>query len=313
MHKFLRVVNGCLSVIKGQVERRLQMKKVIDIKSLIIGVLVTALVFTIIGARGKNSANFDTITAKAIRIVDQKGKVVAILASNSEGNRLEIRNGKGKIMADLINVPFLTALTLYSAEEKPVCELVSVFLGELGLYGGLHLYNQHGKKVVTLVSTEAEGGALYINNQHGKEIVMLGSTEDEGGGLFICNQHGKKVATVQSHKAGGGALGIFNQHGKAVAGLVSYEARGGLYLYNQHGKEVATLQSTEGGGGLWINNQHGKEVIQLSPCKAGGGGLWINNQHGKRVITVQSDKDGDGAIALFDRYGDLGWGKIGKK
>jgi len=171
-------------VIKGQVERRSQMKKVIDIKSLIIGVLVTALAFTIIGARGKN-----TITAKAIRIVNQKGKVAAILASNSVGNGLEIRNGKGKIMADLINGTLLTALTLYSG-EKPACQLVSAFLGELGLYGGLYMYNQHGKEVATLGSHEARGGGLYLYNQHGKHIVILGSDTYGDGAIFLGDRYG---------------------------------------------------------------------------------------------------------------------------
>lgn len=183
---------------------------------MIIGVLVTALAFTIIGARGKN-----TITAKAIRIVNQKGKVAAILASNSVGNGLEIRNGKGKIMADLINGTLLTALTLYSG-EKPACQLVSAFLGELGLYGG-------------------------------------------------------------------------------------------LYMYNQHGKEVVKLQSTSGGGWLSIYNQHGKEVATLGSHEARGGGLYLYNQHGKHIVILGSDTYGDGAIFLGDRYGDLGWAKIGKR
>ena len=195
------------------------MKKVIDIKSLIIGVLVTALAFTIIGARGKNSANFDTITAKTIRIVNQKGEVAAILTSSSSA----------------------TILSLYSGEGKP-----RVMLGCTNI-----------------------GGALVINNQHDKMVAGLASTDAGGGQLLINNQHGKIVATLQSHGAGGGAL--------------------------------------------VINNQHDKAVVTLESSYAGSGGLWINNQHGKEVVRLESNKNGDGMIVLFDRYGDPGWAKIGKR
>ena len=262
------------------------MKKVIDIKSLIIGVLVTALVFTIIGARGKNSANFDTITAKTIRIVNQKGEVAAILTSSLKGYGLEIRNGKGKIIADLINLAFLTALTLYS-EEKPACQLVSVFLGELGLYGGLYLLNQHGKEVVRLRSTSG-GGELVITNQHGKKVVTLASKA--GGALFIANQHGKEVV----------ALGSYN-----LCGI--------LFILNQHGKDAVRLEPTKDGGALVIYNQHGKTVATLQSTERGSGGLYLYNQHGKHIVILGSDTYGNGAIFLGDRYGDLGWGKIGKK
>jgi len=179
------------------------MKKGIDIKSLIIGVLVTALVFTIIGARGKNSANFDTITAKAIRIVNQKGKVAAILASSSKGNGLEIRNGKGKIMADLINRPSVTTLTLYSGEEKPACQLVS-FLEEPRLYGALFIFN-HGKIAAALQSLEASGGMLGIYNQHGKQVARFRSNKNGDGVIGLFDRYGNpgwamKVSPIEGGK-----------------------------------------------------------------------------------------------------------------
>ncbi len=52
------------------------MKRVVDLKSLIIGVLVTVLFFTIVGAKSKNNATFDTITARSINIVNSEGKPV---------------------------------------------------------------------------------------------------------------------------------------------------------------------------------------------------------------------------------------------
>jgi len=77
------------------------MKKAIDIKSLVIGVLATALFFSVIGAKSRHNANFDTITAKKIRIVNPKGKVVAVLGSAKGEGGLEIFNKYGKWVASV--------------------------------------------------------------------------------------------------------------------------------------------------------------------------------------------------------------------
>ena len=75
------------------------MKRVIDVKGLVIGVLATALFFSIIGAKS-NDANFNTITAKAIKIVNPEGKLVADLGSfKGEGGSLHIYNKHGNRVA----------------------------------------------------------------------------------------------------------------------------------------------------------------------------------------------------------------------
>lgn len=77
------------------------MKTIIDIKSLIIGILVTVLFFTVIGAKNRNNVNFDTITANKINIVDAKGKHVAGLSSYEGQGILNIYNKHGKRIATL--------------------------------------------------------------------------------------------------------------------------------------------------------------------------------------------------------------------
>ena len=194
------------------------MKGVVDVKSLFIGVLATVLFFTIVGAKSKNNANFDTITAKSIKIVNPEGKTVAFLGSF-----------KGK--------------------------------------GLLDICNEEGKHVVRLISIKG-GGVLDILNKEGKCIAGLGT------GVI----------------GGGGVLGLLNKEGKPVVGLSSEKEGGELNILNKEGKAVVRIGSLEEGGALEIYNKYGKEVA-----------------------TVQADKKSDGGIFLFDRYGNLGWTKTGKK
>ena len=160
------------------------MKRVIDVKSLIIGVLSTALLFTIIGAKSKNSANFDTITAKEVKIVNSKGKVVADLASVE---------GEGE-------------LSIFNKKRKPVAEL-SGFGGE----GTLIIGNKEGKPVAGLDSNKGRG-ALIIGNKEGKVVATLASVKGKGQ-LNIYNKYGNRVATLQSNEENYGAIGLFDRYG----------------------------------------------------------------------------------------------------
>jgi len=113
------------------------MKTIIDIKSLIIGILVTVLFFTVIGAKNRNNVNFDTITANKINIVDAKGKHVATLGINqvTEGGQLSIFNQQGKLAAILTSAKGQGALVITNQEGEPVATLASVEgEGKLAIY-----------------------------------------------------------------------------------------------------------------------------------------------------------------------------------
>ena len=138
------------------------MKRVIDVKSLIIGVLSTALLFTIIGAKSKNSANFDTITAKEVRIVNSKGKIVATLGSNKEGGGLDIYNKEGNAVATLSGFRGEGILIIGNKEGKPVADLASVE-GK----GQLDIYNKYGNRVATLQPDEENYGVIGLFDRYG--------------------------------------------------------------------------------------------------------------------------------------------------
>ena len=62
-----------------------------------------------------------------------------------------------------------------------------------------------------------------------------------------------------------------------------------------------------------VVNNDGEVAASLDVTKNGGSALNIYNKHEKRVVALQSNKYLDGVIGLFDRYGEIGWGKSGKQ
>ena len=79
------------------------MKKVIDVKSLVIGVLATALLalfFTMIDAKSRNNANFDTITVKKIKIVHSSGSFRIRKHSVNSGGAIYLFNRHGELVVE---------------------------------------------------------------------------------------------------------------------------------------------------------------------------------------------------------------------
>ena len=238
------------------------MKRLIDVKSLVIGVLATALFFTIVGAKSRNDANFNTITAKGIKIVNPEGKPVAYLWSYKGGGGLDIFNKHGN--------------QVVSVQSNKDSE------------GVIYVDNKEGKTVAILKATKEGEGIFAISNKEGTPVAFLASVKGEGG-LGIYNKHGKKVADLGSNKEGGGMLGIYNKEGKDVAMLTSDKEGEGIFaISNKEGTPVAFLSSKKGGGmfsiygggSLNIFNKHGKRVATVQANKKSDGAIYLCDRYG---------------------------------
>ncbi len=134
----------------------------IDVKSLVIGILATALFFTVVGAKNRNDVNFDTITAKTIKIVHPEGKIVADLESDPKGEgMLDIFNKKGKLAAALWSYKG-GMLGVFNKEGKSAALLTSYKGG-----GGLVIFNKHGKEVATVQSNKNSDGTINLFDRYG--------------------------------------------------------------------------------------------------------------------------------------------------
>ena len=135
--------------------------KNIDIKSVLIGVLCTTLVFVIIGAKSQDK-NLGDITVNSIEVVNNDGKVVVGLSSDEDGGTLMLYNNDGTSAAGLI-----------AAEDG----------------GGLGIFNNDGKLVAGLNAAE-NGGLLDIYNKHEKRVATLQANKNSDGLIGLYDRYG---------------------------------------------------------------------------------------------------------------------------
>ena len=88
--------------------------KSIDIKSVIIGILGTILVFVSIGATDKNLGD---ITVTSIDVIDKDGKPAARLGVNENGGMLAIYNADGELAVGLMSTENGGGLGISSTNE----------------------------------------------------------------------------------------------------------------------------------------------------------------------------------------------------
>ena len=135
--------------------------KIIDIKSVIIGVLGTILVFVSIGAKSQYE-HLSDIVCNSITVLD-----------NGTGGYIKISNSDG-----------IQTSYLGTAENGD---------------GFLTTFNSDGKKT-TFLGTAKEGGFGFLTTfNEGKETTFLGTSEGGSGILETFNKHGVMVGYFGSN------------------------------------------------------------------------------------------------------------------
>ena len=153
--------------------------KSIDIKSVIIGVLGTILVFISIGATGLNLGD---IEVRSISIKNSYGKEVGWWGSSTNGfGFLETMDADGK-------------QTVYLGTSEDGGGLLetktngnkTAYLGG----GALKTYDTNGKEIVSLGLGKHGGGFLEIKNEHGAMVGYFGAGKDQDGMIILSDRYG---------------------------------------------------------------------------------------------------------------------------
>ena len=174
--------------------------KNIDIKSVIIGALVTVLIIVSMGATNQDE-NLGDIVVNSITVVNENGETVAGLFAGKNGGMVGVNNADGKLVALLAaDKNDHGMISVYNKHGKPAALLIADESG-----GNLFLYNNDGKTAAGLIATEF-GGNLDVYNNDEKTAARLDATEF-GGDLRIYNKHEKQVVTLQANKNSDGAIG----------------------------------------------------------------------------------------------------------
>ncbi len=131
------------------------MKK-LDIRSILIGVLCTALVFVLIGAKSQNE-NLGDIRVTSVTVMNEDGSMA-------------ILNGSSLTMG-LKGYP-----------------MVSIICEDLG--GALSTHNADGEKTSYLGTGEAGGGFISTYNKHEVMVGYFGSNKDGDGVAVLSDRYG---------------------------------------------------------------------------------------------------------------------------
>jgi len=159
------------------------MKK-IDIKSVIIGVLGTALIFVSMGAKQKQV--FDDIYVNRIHIMDENDEVGLIGASGGS-TVMMFNNNKGKqsVMMGIMNgVP---GIIMKNSKDEVVN---SIGVDKLG-NGSMKVYTSKGIKAAQLGTSPYGGGFIAAGSHKNKEVSVLTADENGDGMIFLYDRFGK--------------------------------------------------------------------------------------------------------------------------
>jgi hypothetical protein len=149
---------------------------------------------------------------------------------------------------------------------------------------------------------ENVGGWIKIYNSDGKQIMFAGSSYNDGS-IKIFNKHELEAVDI-GKMAGGGYIKTYNNDGKRT-----------MYAGTNSGNtnENGTISGNLYGLIETYNNDGKKTMYAGGQYPEGDNGTVKTFNKFENISTVLGHNDGDGVLNLFDRYGDYGWGRSGKK
>jgi len=192
--------------------------KSIDLKSLIIGMLIVLLGFSIYG-NSKIPFNEDIIRSKRIIIMDENNNEVIKLFSTKNGGAIKIMNSAGKTTAILgTNSGGNGQFIVLDKKESPM-----VFVGTSKENAGLvrtYLNNRN-------IATELGKGFLYTFNDKAVITGYFGTSEENNGIMKTFNKSGNQDSFL-----GNSYLRFYNDSSKTSCYLGTAEDEGGTLILN---------------------------------------------------------------------------------
>jgi hypothetical protein len=216
------------------------------------------------------------ITCRALKVVDEQGKVRVLLGVDQFGGIASVKNAQDKTVA-----------TIEADNEGGFLSISA---------------NDGGERTFVGVGDKQGGGHIYLKDDKGKRRGALTVYKDGHGGLSFLNEQNKnEIFLGPSTKGWGGLLNLNAPDGKARIILdVDKDARGALELLNNDQKtEVFIGTSAKSWGGLFnINAPNGKAGVILDIDEQGFGRMNLRTKEEKRFLFAGGDLEG-GTISVY--------------
>ncbi|GEM_PF-5888182 len=216
------------------------------------------------------------ITCRALKVVDDAGKVRLQIASNKFGGVLRVNNADGKPVVALEADADGGFLSVLGHDGK---ERAFVGVGDKQSGGLIYLKDTDGKTRTTyLVYKDGNGGLNFRNAQDKTEAFFGASGKGYGGLINLNGPDGKTRVVLDSDKDGRSALELINGNDKT---------------------EIFLGCSAKGWGGLLnINAPNGTAGIMLDVDNKGVGRFDLRTKDGKRCVYASADEEG-GAVQIY--------------
>lgn len=162
-----------------------------------------------------------------------------------------------------------------------------------------------------------EGAAIFCYNSEGIRTVILDATN--GGSVETFTNDGKLTTYLgTTDNNNGGKIETFNPSDGINTCFLGTGKNGGGFLKTRNKDDEQTTYCGTGKNGIGFLKTYGNNKVTgffgTGPKLEGAVGLWNN----KGIYTViigslyNDTHNGDGYINLYDRYGEIGWGKSSK-
>lgn len=236
------------------------------------------------------------ITCRALKVVDDAGKVRVLLGFDKFGGIVRVHNADGKPVATTEADGDGGFLSILAHDGK---ERSFVGVGDKQAGGLIYLKDPEGKTRTTyLVYKDGNGGLNFRNAQNKQEAFFGVSAKGFGGLVNLNGADGKTRVILDSDKDGRGALELINAEDKT---------------------EIFLGSSNKGWGGLLnINAPNGTAGIILDIDDKGTGRLNLRTKEAKRLVYAGGDEEGgtyqvygfDGKQRAFMGVGDKQTGGV---
>jgi len=264
------------------------MKNIIDLKSIIIGVLGTTLVFVSMAATNQKGYP-ENIVAKSFVLVNDSGDSLAVIGQKFDNQPMFYLLNKGKVTTVLGNDG--TGNGFFEIYNKN--QTLAIGTGVTENYGWLATYND-GKVTTGLGTDETGSGTIEVYNKDGK--VTAGVIN---GWILTLNNDGKVTTGLGTDETGSGTIEVYNKDENLAIRLSVGNHGGGIQTLNKDMNVATSLHVAENGGGtVYTYYKDGKTQASMY-----GPSFQVYNNNGNQISYMGLDVKGSGMIELQDING----------
>lgn len=282
----------------------------------------------------RDAAPVAVIQAKRLEIVDDAGRVTAMLSTTPQGGRLDMWDASGANTVRLGSNDLGGDFILWNREGKAVFGAftqqtggrmeLGTSLGRPGAFvesgpngGRLALADSSGDPVVAAAAFPT-GGMIRVADGQNHDAAILEATAT-GGALALSSPTGVMMARMRAGELGGefdlaAKVGTGRVSASAseadsvviaasIAGAAKIEATkvaGMVDVLNDKGDRIASMESNDGGGLLVCRSGGERPIASVGASPSGGKGglLQIYNAQQSPVFAAAVNAEGAGRLAI---------------